>query len=198
MDRPLEQIRLVGGHPSLDFVNTIHDRHAAKVEDYLSDYARYLGWSVRAGVLTPREARFLARKKPPASLFADVGHLRSQLHALFLARIASRKPTAASLAALDAWLARAWQSRTVDPHCPDWLAWRRDAVDAMLPLKRLALSALDVLQRWPPRRLKCCATRGQCGWLFIDETKNNRRRWCSMDTCGTADKMLRYRRRLRS
>jgi predicted RNA-binding Zn ribbon-like protein len=34
-----------------------------------------------------------------------------------------------------------------------------------------------------------------CGWLFLDTSKNQSRRWCSMNTCGARDKMRRYHRK---
>ncbi|WP_425480450.1 CGNR zinc finger domain-containing protein [Luteimonas viscosa] len=35
----------------------------------------------------------------------------------------------------------------------------------------------------------------RCGWLFLDTSRNDRRQWCAMDTCGAASKMARYRAR---
>jgi hypothetical protein len=35
-------------------------------------------------------------------------------------------------------------------------------------------------------RIKHCAS---CPWLFLDQSKNGRRRWCSMDDCGTNAKI---------
>ncbi|MFK3795237.1 MULTISPECIES: CGNR zinc finger domain-containing protein [unclassified Pseudomonas] len=32
-------------------------------------------------------------------------------------------------------------------------------------------------------RLKACAT-PDCDWLFLDTSKNGRRRWCQMNVCG--------------
>jgi predicted RNA-binding Zn ribbon-like protein len=37
-----------------------------------------------------------------------------------------------------------------------------------------------------------------CGWLFLDTSKNQSRRWCSMNTCGARDKMRRYHKRRRA
>jgi predicted RNA-binding Zn ribbon-like protein len=37
-----------------------------------------------------------------------------------------------------------------------------------------------------------------CGWLFLDTSKNQSRRWCSMNTCGVRDKMRRYHKRQRA
>lgn len=40
-------------------------------------------------------------------------------------------------------------------------------------------------------RLKCCPN-DDCGWLFVDETGNSRRRWCSMALCGNRTKARRH------
>lgn len=40
-------------------------------------------------------------------------------------------------------------------------------------------------------RLKCCSS-DHCGWLFVDETGNSRRRWCSMASCGNRLKARRH------
>jgi predicted RNA-binding Zn ribbon-like protein len=45
------------------------------------------------------------------------------------------------------------------------------------------------------RRVSRCPGRG-CGWLFLNVS--GRRRWCSMSTCGSRDKMRRLHRRARS
>jgi predicted RNA-binding Zn ribbon-like protein len=74
------------------------------------------------------------------------------------------------------------------------LHWRADALDVRLPLKRIALDALDLFGDPSISRLRRCDNTTSCGWLFLDTSKNQRRRWCAMETCGTADKMQRYRR----
>ena len=56
----------------------------------------------------------------------------------------------------------------------------------------LSASAISILT--DPReysRLKKCPGEN-CGWLFIDETKNSRRTWCSMETCGNRAKAARH------
>ena len=34
-----------------------------------------------------------------------------------------------------------------------------------------------------------------CLWLFLDGTKNHKRRWCEMKTCGNRAKVRKHRRR---
>lgn len=43
-------------------------------------------------------------------------------------------------------------------------------------------------------RLRTCAN-PDCGWLFIDHSRNHSRVWCDMGSCGSRAKMSRYRRR---
>jgi len=46
-------------------------------------------------------------------------------------------------------------------------------------------------------RLRRCEN-AECGWLFIDRSRNRSRQWCDMGTCGSRAKMARYRRRRRA
>jgi predicted RNA-binding Zn ribbon-like protein len=192
--RPITDIRLDGGRPCLDFVNTIHDRYTVEVEDYLQQPQRFIEWCARAGVLRPEDrvrAPLAAHKR--AALMREVVTLREGLHALFAARIDNVRPPPDAVRGLDSWVHRAWDSQLLgaDGH----MDWRADACDARLPLKRVALDALDLLGEPSDSRIRRCANTTSCGWLYLDTSKNQRRRWCSMETCGIADKMRRYRRR---
>lgn len=40
-------------------------------------------------------------------------------------------------------------------------------------------------------RIKLCPG-DHCGWLFLDETRNARRKWCMMKTCGNRAKAARH------
>ena len=72
------------------------------------------------------------------------------------------------------------------------------AYDSNLRLKLwpLARAAVALLATPNLDRVKECANHASCGWLFLDQSKNGSRRWCSMDDCGSRDKMRRqYARR---
>ena len=69
--------------------------------------------------------------------------------------------------------------------------WKIDSTfDAVLG--PIVHSAGDLLQSEELRHVKECPG---CGWLFLDTSKNQSRRWCSMNTCGVRDKMRRYHKR---
>ncbi|KJF74293.1 CGNR zinc finger domain-containing protein [Agrobacterium arsenijevicii] len=52
-----------------------------------------------------------------------------------------------------------------------------------------AHSALSLLSAETQERLKIC---GNCGWLFIDRSKNRSRIWCDMTVCGNRQKASRH------
>ncbi|NVO58680.1 CGNR zinc finger domain-containing protein [Rhodobacteraceae bacterium B1Z28] len=55
----------------------------------------------------------------------------------------------------------------------------------------VAVSAMSLLNDARElKRVKMCPG-SDCGWLFVDETKNARRKWCIMETCGNRAKAAR-------
>ena len=57
-----------------------------------------------------------------------------------------------------------------------------------------AYSALRLLSDPASERTKIC---GQCGWLFLDRSRNRTRFWCDMAVCGNRAKAAANRARLR-
>jgi predicted RNA-binding Zn ribbon-like protein len=74
-----------------------------------------------------------------------------------------------------------------------WTWDPRRNVEAAI-LGPIALSALTLLMQKDLSRTKRCAGM-DCGWLFLDVTKNNRRRWCEMRICGNRAKVRAARMR---
>lgn len=57
-----------------------------------------------------------------------------------------------------------------------------------------AVSALSLLAPEMRRRIRIC---GNCGWLFLDRSRNGSRVWCDMTVCGNRQKARRHYRRRR-
>ena len=53
-------------------------------------------------------------------------------------------------------------------------------------------STLRLLAMPEQERMKIC---GNCGWLFIDRSKNKSRTWCDMAVCGNRAKAIRHYQR---
>jgi predicted RNA-binding Zn ribbon-like protein len=64
-------------------------------------------------------------------------------------------------------------------------------------LRPIALSAAELITGPRAARVRQCADSGGCGWLFVDESRAQNRRWCSMGDCGNRAKAARHRARQR-
>jgi len=144
----IDAIRLSGGRACLDFVNTIHDRFAAVPVDYLGTPQHYVEWCLRTSLLSRQEADRITA----AGVMGEVRSFREHLHALLSARIDGLPAPVNALRQCDRWLHQAWADLSLDPGSAEGVSWPPTAVDARLPLKRLALSALDLLRTAVARR----------------------------------------------
>jgi predicted RNA-binding Zn ribbon-like protein len=190
---------MVGGALCLDFANSVNSR-IATVHDYLADFGDLLGWAAKAGAITGNEAAQLAaaaewQPEEASAALEEARALREMIYRVFSSLVAGAQPVQADLAAL--WQRYAEAIAQARPHLSTGavtLAWStgEDLGSVLWPV---AYSAGELLRSGEVRRVKECPG---CGWLFVDTSKNASRRWCSMYTCGTRDKMRRYHRRART
>jgi len=61
-------------------------------------------------------------------------------------------------------------------------------------LARLADPLVTELTSGRPERIKICDN-DRCRWVFYDNSRTGRRRWCDMSTCGNRAKAARHRAR---
>jgi predicted RNA-binding Zn ribbon-like protein len=83
-------------------------------------------------------------------------------------------------------------SRTHLAQSGDGLGWAIGLKPAAAGILAPVLwSAADLLADKDSVRIRACAN-DQCLWLFLDDSKNGTRRWCSMDSCGNRAKAHRH------
>jgi len=181
-------MRLDGGHPALDLVNTVYGQVDGPVEhDVLRDPADLVVLAGRMGLVEGA-----VEGSEPALRAAR--ELRTALDALLRAQLAG---TAAPPAAADrlAERMRAAYAAARLARVPGGWQWTWPPDDADTPVHRLALAAVGLLTDGAElARLRCCAG---CCWLYLDHSRGSGRRWCSMADCGTNAKKRRYVQRRR-
>ncbi|MGN8197777.1 CGNR zinc finger domain-containing protein [Salinisphaera sp. RV14] len=199
----VEDLPLVGEDPVLDFVNTVDDPGAESELDYLTDYQQVVDICCRAGLLSSDiRARLwveMQRNAARASeAFDEAIALRDRLRSLFLSILGRPTLQEAAIAHLDNLVREAIQHRVLD--IPDGhrcarLRWQATDDFVRVPLWEIATNALDLLcNEDKMNRLKVCAN-DPCQWLFLDYSRNGKRRWCSMAECGQQAKVKRLRER---
>ena len=177
---------LDGGRLSLDFVNTVSGMRETAPREHLESWDDLAFWARQAG----HEVGKGTQKD-----FEKALELREAINDVVVAAVAGKKPPAESLRLLNEWIAEAhahWKfgpnlEKTFDHH-PRALLWR------------IALDAEELLAKeLATGRVRRCdeSEVGRCGWLFLDQTRNASRRYCSMTDCGNRAKQRRFQDRKR-
>lgn len=197
--------KLIAGRPSLDFVNTVGGRVPdgkggfSVLRENLGDYDDLLRWAGFASLVNDREIsrlQKLAAEDPrrAAAVFARAVALREALYHVGAAVAADLSPTAVDIS----WLDQEWQeARAAQRLAADsghvGVTWKDDLrLDRLL--WPLALDAVDLFTGGRLDRLKQCPGE-ECGWLFLDTSRNGSRQWCDMRDCGNVAKVRRFRQR---
>lgn len=214
--REPEQHRLLGGRLCLDFTNTLDGRGGTAPEEFLPDYDALVRWAWYAGALAPERAERLRQVGAchPAEarrVLQRAGALREALYAVFAAATHGEAALARDLALVNRELAEAMRQARLLPAAAaagsgyrwDWP--EEDATERPDDAKEILASVLWPIVRSAAELLiapelalvkKCPGI--NCGWLFLDTSKNHRRQWCSMATCGNRTKARRHYSQQRS
>ena len=193
----------VAGELCLDFANTARwhaSPHPIETLDSLEDLVR---WCRSARLLDRATAEALlqeARRRPGAAKAAlrRVIAVREIVYRVVVALLRGERPRAVDVTAFNRALRSALIHVRLTPAKGGlaW-AWEREGRRLDAPIWPILDSAADLLTSPRRTRIGQCADDRGCGWLFVDTTKNRRRRWCDMSDCGNRAKAQRHRDRRR-
>jgi predicted RNA-binding Zn ribbon-like protein len=190
---------LIGGHVALDLVNTVSWRlDPARATEQLTDADALLRWAVASGMLPDGQDAAVPSSATSGAAWGAVleriRRLRESAYRLLrpialgspveeadvekVHRAATRALTRARVGAVVPWR---WE---VDVRGPDDLP------------TALTLEVWRLLQFEDLTRLRECRDR-DCGWLFLDRTRNASRTWCSSADCGNRKRARRHYQRVR-
>jgi predicted RNA-binding Zn ribbon-like protein len=187
----IEQLRIVGGDPALDFVNT---EDGDPPMECLRDYGDLVAWSVRAGLFSADEGERLVgeadrRPEDAEAVYHEALRLRGALQDVFRAVAEGGDAPERGLETLRGYEREAL-SRGKLVQGDGGFSWEwKDGRDLTRMLWSVAHAATRLLTSGDLVRLKLCAG---CYWVFLDASRNRSRRWCTMEVCGTDEKMRRY------
>ncbi len=182
-------LELRGGRLCLDFANTVSWHATNHSKEWLLSYADILAWGQHASILTDHQKERLLQeaRSRPASAEATVVWaitLREAIYQIFSLSPQGRLPQAENLATLQKAYAEAMVHASLVPRADSFtFNWQsnEDALD--VPLWSVAHSAMELLTSKDLQRVKECPGDG-CGWLFVDMSRNQSRRWCNGQDCG--------------
>jgi predicted RNA-binding Zn ribbon-like protein len=188
----------LGEDLSIRFVNTVAWRLRDPPEDRLTSGTALLEWFGAAGlagkVLTANlRRRWLEHPREEQAFRNDALKLREAIYRLFVSRIRSGKFDPAALGILNVVLGSRADALCI-ASSGGTLSWRPndDPIAARDMLKPIAWSAAELLMGVRAEKLRQCQDERGCGWLFVDESRAQNRRWCSMGDCGNRAKAIRH------
>jgi predicted RNA-binding Zn ribbon-like protein len=201
LPKPREwRFHLTGGALCLDFANTLSWRRGNTPIERLGDYKDLIAFGRQAAAIDAAEARTLlaaATRQPrrAARAYREALELRASIDRIFTKIVEGGTAERADLAALNRRLAKVAAGMRVVRNRRAY-AWHDtgEALDSMLaPIVRSAAALLTSVEL---AKLHRCAA-DDCGWLFVDLSRNQRRRWCDMRVCGNRAKARRHHHRAR-
>jgi predicted RNA-binding Zn ribbon-like protein len=199
----VERISLRGGRICVDFVNTVDNRGTAHAVEYFTSYADVVAWGHHTGLVPEERARRLLAEaeRHPKQAYAVLTHvvtLREVLYRTFLAAAEGAPAAAADVDAINEALSHAMARARLIPADDGYMwAWEEDDTALDAPLWPVVRSAAELLTSAELHRVHLCSSE-DCGWLFLDTSKNRSRRWCAMEGCGNRAKARRHYQRTRA
>lgn len=191
----VDRLALIGGRLCLDFVNTANWQNGAALDERLNTMRDLHVWAQRLGLIDRKARSGLtagARAAPnrAARELREALALRQSLRCILGAIADGARPGPRdALEDLNRVLGQRAGCRlrgsrggfALDPGASlaSWLT------------RPVAYSALELLTSARLDRLRLCPGQ-RCGWMFLDESPNGLRRWCSMATCGNRHKAQRH------
>jgi predicted RNA-binding Zn ribbon-like protein len=191
---------LSGGNLALDFANTVSKRPTEGIER-LTDYHRLVFFGMESGVLTRTDRLFMTAGRAPGqaqNVLQKAIQFREALFAIFSAIVERRAIPDNALTRLNLMLQEASQHGRIvyrdRRFVWEWVDMQHHLDSVLWPVAR---SAADLLLSDELPHLRMCAA-DDCAWLFLDRTKNQRRRWCDMKVCGNRVKARRHYERMKA
>lgn len=167
-------------------------------KDWLSGSSALRAWAGLTGRFSPRELERLAELEQAEPTEAEAAlcrlkSLREALHRILGGLSREVAPDPATLRQLQAHWKAAAAAAILTPS-PSWSA---ESSGLDLVRHRVAWQAVELLEKQDLSRVRICDG-PDCGWLFLDSSKNNRRRWCDMKDCGNVAKARRHLAKVRA
>jgi predicted RNA-binding Zn ribbon-like protein len=199
----------VGERLWLDFVNS-EDATSARGpsragarSDALDSFERFVAWLAAVRVLDDERATAMLRRaqqQPTGSSAAlhEARRMRNVLRALAERGGASGdRATETAIGEINRILGRSAGTRRVEPRSDggfvrNFVAAGDVFAGLLIPLIE---SAADALVSGELPRVRRCAD-PRCARVFYDGSRNGKRRWCDMKTCGNRAKAARHRQKV--
>jgi len=192
-DRP--EFIFIGEHPAIDFANTRVLAHGNPQELFLS-WPDVVAWFAQAKLVAAGSAELPAAAG--ARALKSMIEFRDAWEKVLSELVAGGKVSDAFLERLNGFLALDTYHQIL--HREGKKGWRIFRSPSGLQGEKLVMNLIahqiaHFLAEANLEYFRRCANTTSCVLYFYDTTKNHRRQWCSVATCGNRHKVAQFRKR---
>lgn len=193
----VRQFDFVGGSLCLDFANTVNRPGGTIRAEHMRAYGDLLSWSLQAGTVDGVEAARLTVSagedvRQAEQVLERARRLRDAIYRIF-ATLGGGAVADEDLEVVNVEIGRALAHARLQPTGEGFrLECCRRSGLLERPLWPVAQSAAELLTAPEAALVHECAA-PSCTYLFLDCSRNHRRRWCDMKVCGNRAKARRHR-----
>ena len=193
----LQDLNILGERAAIDFTNTIDWRGREDSIEYLNSYEDLVDWARRIELINQSTATELKRRaaQNPDKAIESLQRAREFREAAYrvLYRLSlNEAPEHRDVELIDAEMQQMSMHLRLD--LEEKQLTLIDEIDLDYVLRLIVKDTVDLLTSDQLNRVKRCQS-DECGWLFIDTSKNNSRKWCNMNSCGNRAKARRHYKR---
>ncbi len=192
-----QDLKIIEKRPAINFINTIDWRGRDPSTDYIHDYADLVNWASYAGLLTQTRANELKKKAEELPEKATKAYEEAIRFREASYRILNKISNGQGIDPVDKELLND-EMRSMFDHIELNLNTKKlelqDTLELNSLLRLMVKDMVELLTSDELDRVKRCNS-DECGWIFIDTSKNNSRKWCRMRGCGNREKARRYYQR---
>jgi predicted RNA-binding Zn ribbon-like protein len=186
------------GELCLDFANTNEWHASENPVEHLNSFVDLISWGEQARLISAEAAESLRQQAfegPEKTMPAFEGaiRLREAVYRIFSRRYAGEPVPTDALKELNFVVQQALAHLQLIPE-DGRMVWEwtpgNQGIDIIL--WSVGRSAAELLTSEKADWVRECEDDRGCGYLFIDQSKNHSRRWCSMESCGNRAKARRH------
>jgi len=184
----------VGGHPILDFINTVDDVDKSRSVSRIANWGDFCGWAQGSSMFEDEQHRALedlTQKVATDPLLEQIHRLRENQYQALIRILEGSDAQQPDLSELEERICQAMRRSSLHAGETGY-RWQPDLSHADWVSDLLLLSFERLLRSAEISKLRQC---GRCSWLFLNTGRGKGRRWCDMSTCGNRAKLESFRSR---
>jgi len=169
--------------------------------DFLHHYLDLITWANFADGVGDSQKEMLQglsqeKSNEAKQIYYEAIQLREAMYEYIINLINQEEVRPASMQMINQWIPRAFSNLELRLVDRDYvLDWNVDNFGLESVLWPIIKAFVDLVTSKNSKRIKRCSN---CGWLFVDNSKNRSRRWCSMEICGNRVKARRFAQKAQS